>query len=315
MKKKILITGGTGFIGSGITKYLVNQGHEVTVLDNNFRGKNSRISGVLKKIKLIKGDIRNRDLVFKSLKNVNCVIHLAFVNGTKFFYEKPIDVLDIGIKGIVNVIDGCIKHRIKEIFLASSSEVYQTPNKIPTDETEMLKIPDIYNPRYSYGGGKILTELMGINYGRKYFKKMIIFRPHNVYGYDMGNEHVIPELIKKIKKSNSKNINLKIHGTGNEIRTFIHIQDFVDAFGCIFKKGKHLDIYNIGTQKKIKIKDLAKLIGKKLNRKILIKKNEKIVGGTSIRCPNTKKINNLGFRAKISLSKGLDLILSKKTII
>ena len=76
---------------------------------------------------------------------------MAFVNGTKFFYEKPIDVLDIGIKGIVNVIDGCIKHRIKK-FLASSSEVYQTPNKIPTDETEMLKIPDIYNPRYSYGG-------------------------------------------------------------------------------------------------------------------------------------------------------------------
>ena len=63
----------------------------------------------------------------------------------------------------------------------------------------MLKIPDIYNPRYSYGGGKILTELIGINYGRKYFKKLIIFRPHNVYGPDMGNEHVIPELINRFK--------------------------------------------------------------------------------------------------------------------
>ena len=315
MKKKILITGGTGFIGSGITKYLVNQGHEVTVLDNNFRGKSSRIIDVIKKVKFIKGDIRNRELVFKSLKNVNCVIHLAFVNGTRFFYERPIDVLEIGVKGIINIIDGCIKHKIKEVFLASSSEVYQTPNKIPTDETEMLKIPDIYNPRYSYGGGKILTELMGINYGRKYFKRMIIFRPHNVYGDDMGNEHVIPELIKKIKKNNLKKMNLKIHGTGNEIRTFIHIQDFVEAFGYIFKKGKHLEIYNIGTQKKIKIKDLAKLIGKKLNRKILIKKNLKAVGGTSIRCPSTRKINNLGFRAKISLSKGLDIILSKKKLI
>lgn len=312
MKKKILITGGTGFIGSGITKYLVNQGHEVTVLDNNFRGKSSRISKVIKKIKFIKGDIRNRELVFKSLKNINCVIHLAFVNGTRFFYERPIEVLEIGVKGIVNVIDGCIKHKIKEIFLASSSEVYQTPNKIPTDETEMLKIPDIYNPRYSYGGGKILTELMGINYGKKYFKRMIIFRPHNVYGNDMGNEHVIPELIKKIKKNNQKKMNLKIHGTGNEIRTFIHIQDFVEAFGYIFKKGKHLEIYNIGTQKKIKIKDLVKLIGKKLNKKILIKKKLKAVGGTSIRCPNTQKINNLGFRAKISLSNGLDILLSKK---
>ena len=94
--------------------------------------------------------------------------------------------------------EACIKNKIKEIFLASSSEVYQTPIKIPTDEKEILKIPDVYNPRYSYGGGKILTELMGINYGKKYFKKMIIFRPHNVYGQDMGNEHVIPEFINKI---------------------------------------------------------------------------------------------------------------------
>ena len=93
----------------------------------------------------------------------------------------------------------CISNKIKELYLASSSEVYQTPQKIPTDESESLKVPDIYNPRYSYGGGKILTELMGIHYGRKYFKKLIIFRPHNVYGSSMGNEHVIPEFINRMK--------------------------------------------------------------------------------------------------------------------
>ena len=102
----------------------------------------------------------------------------------------------------------------------------------------MLKIPDIYNPRYSYGGGKILTELIGINYGRKYFKKLIIFRPHNVYGPDMGNEHVIPELINRFK--NLKGRNFKIQGTGKEIRSFIYIDDFIDAFNLIIKKGKHL---------------------------------------------------------------------------
>ena len=64
----------------------------------------------------------------------------------------------------------CIKNKIKELYLASSSEVYQTPEKIPTDEDEPLKIPDIYNPRYSYGGGKILTELMGVHYGKFFLK-------------------------------------------------------------------------------------------------------------------------------------------------
>ena len=85
----------------------------------------------------------------------------------------------------------------------------------------MLKIPNIYNPRYSYGGGKILTELMGIHYGKKFFSKLIIFRPHNVYGQNMGNEHVIPEFIKRFKKLKSKNF--LIQGSGNEVRSFIYI--------------------------------------------------------------------------------------------
>lgn len=313
-KKNILVTGGTGFIGAAISRHLVNQGHKLTLFDNNFRGKSSRIKDISKKIKYIKGDIRDKNLVFKSFKNIDSVIHLAFINGTKYFYEKPTDVLEIATKGIINTIDACVKHKIKEIFLASSSEVYQTPTKVPTDETEMLKIPDIHNPRYSYGGGKILTELMGINYGRKFFKKMIIFRPHNVYGHDMGNEHVVPEFIKKISKSNLKKIKLKIIGTGNEVRSFIHINDFVEAFGLIFDKGKHMEIYNIGTQKKIKIKDLAKLIGKKLEKDIIIEKKFNLSGGTNIRCPNIKKIRDLGFKDKISLSRGLDIVLSKRNI-
>ena len=122
-------------------------------------------------------------------------------------------MLDVATKGLINVFDLCIKNKIKELYLASSSEVYQMPDKIPTDENVSLKIPDIKNPRFSYAGGKILTELYGINYGKKYFKKLIIFRPHNVYGPDMGTEHVIPELLKKFKRV-KKNQKLKIEGTG-----------------------------------------------------------------------------------------------------
>ena len=108
------------------------------------------------------------------MKNINSIIHLAYINGTKYFYEKPELILDVAIKGLVNVFDGCKKFKIRELYLASSSEVYQTPLKVPTSEEEPLKIPDINNPRFSYGGGKILTELMGINYGRKFFTKIII---------------------------------------------------------------------------------------------------------------------------------------------
>ena len=94
------------------------------------------------------------------------------------------------------------------------------------------------------------------------------------------------------------------------MRSFIYIDDFIRAFDLIFKKGKHMEIYNIGTQKKIKIIDLAKLIGKKFRKKISFKKTSSFRGGTNIRCPNILKIKKLGFKEKVSLEEGLDRIIS-----
>jgi nucleoside-diphosphate-sugar epimerase len=306
-RKTFLVTGGTGFIGSNICQLLVNANHSVKIFDNNSRGSISKIKKIKRKIKFIRGDIRNRESLNKALKNTDAVIHLAYINGTKYFYSNPVLVLDIAIKGILNIIEACIKNRVKELYLASSSEVYQTPHKIPTDELESLKIPDIFNPRYSYGGGKILTELMGVHYGKKYFKKLIIFRPHNVYGPDMGSDHVIPEFIKRFKTLKRKKF--KIQGTGNEIRSFIYIEDFIDAFELILKKGKHLNIYNIGTSEKIKIKELAFMLSRILKKKIILKKTSLARGGTKVRIPDINKIIRLGFKPKFNLDKGLKKIL------
>ena len=302
-KKTYLITGGTGFLGSNIAKALVAENQKVIIFDNNYRGSINKIEDFKNKVKFIRGDIRNKNNLTKATKKVNAVIHLAYINGTKFFYSKPDLVLEVAVKGIVNVFDACIKNNVKELYLASSSEVYQTPIKVPTDETEMLKIPDIHNPRYSYGGGKILTELMGINYGKKFFKKLIIFRPHNVYGPNMGNEHVIPEFINRIKYV--KNKIFFIEGSGAEIRSFIHIDDFTKAFKLLLKKGKHLNIYNIGTDERVKIKDLAYLIAKIFSKKIIIKHKPLKRGGTKLRIPNINKIKKIGFKKKLSLKEGL----------
>ena len=304
LKKNILVTGGSGFIGSAITKYLVNNHHSVIVFDNNFRGRIRRLKKVRNKIKFIKGDIRDKKKLLSIRSKVDTVIHLAYINGTKFFYKRPYEVLDIAVNGLINILEFIKIKKIENLYLASSSEVYQNPLKIPTDENEMLKIPNIYNPRYSYGGGKIISELYGINFAKKYLKKFIIFRPHNVYGKDMGNEHVIPEFINRLKKM-KKNKKFLIYGTGNEIRSFIHIDDFIRGFDKIFKKGKNLQIYNIGTTQKIKIRDLAKLIEKILEKKISFKKNKILEGSPSIRCPNINKIKKLGFKVNIGLKEGI----------
>ena len=306
-KKHFLVTGGTGFLGSAICRLLLKKGHKVTIFDNNSRGSIAKIKDIKKKLRFINGDIRNYNKLNISLKGVDAVIHLAYVNGTKYFYSRPVKILEIATNGIINIIDGCINNKIKELYLASSSEVYQTPNKIPTAENEPLKIPDIYNPRYSYGGGKILIELMGIHYGKKYFKKLVIFRPHNVYGPHMGNEHVIPEFINRFKKL--KNKKFKIQGTGKEIRSFTYIEDFINAFSLILDRGKHLNVYNIGTNEKIMIKDLAFKLSKILSKKIFLIKSHRPKGGTKIRIPNIKKIKKLGFGQKFKLNQGL-----KKTL-
>ena len=148
---------------------------------------------------------------------------------------------------------------------------------------------------------------MGIHYGKKFFKKLVIFRPHNVYGPDMGNEHVVPELINRFK--NLKGNNFKIQGTGSEIRSFIYIDDFINAFDILIKKGKHLQIYNIGTSEKLTIKKLVQKLSKLLNKKIKIKKTRLQTGGTKIRIPNISIIKKLGFKQKYKIDFGL-----KKTI-
>ncbi len=303
-KKKFVVTGGTGFIGAGICNLLIKNNYNVKIFDDNSRGSLRRLKGVENKYSFVRGDIRDKRTVIKVFKGADAVIHLAYVNGTKNFYKQPVKVLDIAIKGIVNVIESCIENNIKELYLASSSEVYQTPSKIPTDEMEMLKIPDIYNPRYTYGGGKILTELMGINYGRKYFKKLVIFRPHNVYGPDMGNEHVIPEFLNKFKKM--KGNKFKIQGTGKEIRSFIYIDDFINAFNLLLIRGKHLKIYNIGTSEKLTIINLIEIISKLLGKKVKVLKSPLQKGSTKIRVPNISNIKKIGFKQKIKIKKGLE---------
>ena len=310
MKKKILITGGTGFIGSAITKYLIKKNYKISVFDNNSRGRLTRLKSVNGRFSFIRGDIRNFKKINSACKNKNVVIHLAYINGTETFYKKPIEILDIAVKGIINVIESCIENNVKELYIASSSEVYQTPIKVPTKESEMLKIPDIYNPRYSYGGGKIISELLGIHFGKKYFRKLVIFRPHNVYGPDMGNGHVIPQFINRMKKISKKNKNFSILGSGREIRSFIHIDDFIQAFGLIMKKGKHLGIYNIGTQDKIEIKNLAFLISRLTNKRIIIKNKKIAKGSTKVRCPDISKIKKMGFVKKVPLKNGLKNIIN-----
>ena len=305
---RYFITGGSGFIGSNLSKSLLENHNEVVVYDDFSRGNSRKIDSIKNDIEIVNGDIRDLDKLVKYSKKADVFIHLAAINGTKFFYEKPQEVLDVSLRGILSVIDACKLNNIVEVIFSSSSEVYQQPREIPTPEDVELIIPDVFNPRYSYGAGKIISEIVLLNYFKDFFKKVMIFRPHNVYGPDMGNEHVIPELIKKVNLTQNKK--LKIKGNGEQTRAFIYIDDFIEALNLIILNGSHREIYHIGNKDEISIKHLTEKIICLSNNQITIETSDAPRGETKRRCPNNEKILKLGYRQKINIDEGLKKVFS-----
>jgi nucleoside-diphosphate-sugar epimerase len=304
----MLVTGGTGFIGSALVRGLLAGGAEVRTLDNDSRGAIGR-RGNEDRIEMITGDIRDAHAVREAVRGMDSVCHLAYINGTEFFYTKPELVLEVAVKGMMNVLDACVAEGIRELILASSSEVYQRPPSIPTDETAPLVVPDVMNPRFSYGGGKIISELLAVSYGRKYFERVVIVRPHNVYGPNMGREHVIPQFILRIKESADRQphgtVPFPIQGTGEETRAFIYIDDFVRAMLCVIDRAEPLGIYHIGTDREISIRELAHTVARACGRQIQVVPGPLLEGSTPRRCPDVRKLARLGFEPSVSLEDGV----------
>lgn len=305
---RTLVTGGTGFIGSALVRALLGRGDQIRIFDNQSRGTARRLADVAADVEVLAGDVRDARAVRRATQGIDRLIHLAYVNGTQFFYERPELVLEVAVKGMINVLDACRANAVRELVLASSSEVYQEPPRVPTDESAPLVVPDPLNPRYSYGGGKIIAELMAINFGRTGFDRVVIFRPHNVYGPDMGWEHVIPQLTLRLRDLAGRSdgpVRLPVLGTGQETRSFTFIDDLVAGVLILLDRGQHLGIYNVGSDDEISIASLAREIGRCFGRDVEVMPGDGPAGGPRRRCPDIGRLRALGFAPKVPLRTGL----------
>ncbi len=300
--KTCLITGGTGFIGSTLTRLMLEKGFEVKILDDNSRGSFRRLNDVIDSIDIKVGDIRDFDFVSKSCKGVDLVLHLAYINGTVNFYERPREVLEVAIAGMQNVLSGMQANDVPDLYLASSSEVYQYPGVFPTPENVPLVVPDPFNPRYSYGLGKIVQEFLGIH-ADSFLNRLAIFRPHNIYGPDMGFQHVIPELCSKIISEEKNKVVLK--GDGTQTRSFCHISDLVQSFDLLLQADIQRETFNIGTREEITISHLAQVISSSLGREIEFSSSVAPAGETNRRVPDISKIEKLGFSQTMNINEGV----------
>jgi nucleoside-diphosphate-sugar epimerase len=305
---KILVTGGTGFIGAALVKTLQREGHRVCVLDNDSRGHAANLLGT--DVEIIRGDVRDYPTVRKACEGVEVVYHLAYVNGTRFFYEIPERVLDVAVRGTLNVMDAATEAGARRLIYASSSEVYHLPERIPTDESVKLQIPDVTNPRFSYGGGKLIGELLTLHYVRRKGLEGVIFRPHNVYGPAMGFEHVVPELVgRMVSLSNGlrqSRIRFPIQGSGMETRAFCYIDDAVRGVVLAGRAGQDGEIYHIGDDSaETSVADLTQMIAAELGLRVEIETGPLAVGSTPRRLPSIDKMRHLGFEPRVPLHEGI----------
>jgi UDP-glucose 4-epimerase len=289
---------------------MVNDGWDVGVIDTMVRGSASRFKDVANQIRLHNVDIRDEDSVTLAVAGAEVVIHLAAINGTENFYKCPELVLDVGIRGALSVVNACRRAGVPDLVVASTAEVYQTPEVVPTPEDIPLMLPNSLNPRYSYGGSKIISELIALNYGQNHFRKVQVFRPHNVYGPDMGWKHVIPQFILRAAEalsSGKANIPFPIHGKGNETRAFAYVDDVIDGIVTMYEKGGHREIYHIGNDHEVSIRELVVHLGSILGGELNVQSILGPEGGTPRRCPDISKMRMLGYIPQVDLPTGLRL--------
>jgi|TARA_B110000438_G_scaffold264163_1_gene276625 UDP-glucose 4-epimerase len=304
--KKIILSGGAGFIGHHLLNKLAIH-NMVYVIDNLKRGVSRRFDDN-KNIFFHEIDITNLDQMIALNQEADIFIHLAAINGTENFYQRPIEVMDVGVLGVINVFKYCSQMSIPKVVVASSAEVYQKPKILPTPEDIELIVPSHSNPRYSYGLSKIFTEFYSLHYGVQKDLSVSIFRPHNVYGEDMGYKHVIPEFILpfiKAKLANETSVLIKTKGPIDSSRAFCYVSDIVDGIEAIAGQNTS-GVFNIGNPASINIKDILLMLSDITDLELQIDDSaNEHPGSVTDRIPDISKIEELGFLPKINFLEGL----------
>jgi UDP-glucose 4-epimerase len=247
---KLAVTGGAGFIGSHLTKQLVNEGNEVIVIDSLYRGKLENLLSVSKKINFHKIDIRDFDKLRSILKNVDGVFHEAALTDVQESFTKQKEYHDVNVTGTENVFKIAKELDFKVVY-ASSSSIYGNPKKIPIHENSDRK------PINPYGNTKLEDEFLAERYSKEGVS-IIGLRYFNVYGKGQTDSYagVITKFINKLKEKSAP----VIFGDGMQLRDFIFVKDVALANIAAMNSSVKNGFFNVGTGITTSIKQLAHIL-------------------------------------------------------
>ena len=291
-KIRCLVTGGAGFIGSKLVIKLVKLGYHITVIDNLSTGKINNLKGCLKKIRFINNNIKNEKKLKNIINSVDYIFHLAAFTNVRESLKKPKKYFSNNVENTLHIIDQINSKRLKKIIYTASSSCYGDCNIKANEETKI----NLLSP---YAETKWISEQMLFYFAKIKKFDFISLRLFNVYGPKSSSSNysgVITKFINLQKKGRP----LSIFGNGSQTRSFIHVDDVVEAIIKAAKSNLKKDVFNVGYSKSISIKKLAKFFNSK------IKFQKAIAGEIRNSDANINKIRKiLNFEPRINLQSGI----------
>jgi UDP-glucose 4-epimerase len=255
---RVFITGGAGFIGSHLADACFARGDEVTILDNMSTGSRANIAHLEGKISIHKGDIRDKDLVEKLVKDSDLVLHMAAALGVKNIMEHTVESIDRNFTGSEVVLNAATKFN-KRIIIASTSEIYgKNPNQPLHEESDRV-VGAPQKIRWTYSDAKALEEAVAHTLHRTHGLKVTTVRFFNTVGPRQTGQYgmVVPRFIQ----SALKNEPITIYDDGSQSRVFCHVEDAIRAVMKLADRDTTIgDYFNVGGTGETTIKDLAEKV-------------------------------------------------------
>lgn len=304
--KKVLVTGGAGFIGSWVCGDLLGRGAVVSITTSS--GNLEKVAEVKNQLRIVRCDLLDLDAAKKALRGQEVVLNLASkVAGIQFNIKHPALMYTQNVQIAKNVIEAARLNNVERFLVVSSACVYPRNSKVPTPESEGFR-DDPEPTNLGYGWAKRTAELLGRFYASEYGMKVGIARPYNAYGprddFDPETSHVIPGIIKRVFEGEDP---LVVWGSGKQTRSFLYASDFARGLVETIEKYPEPDPVNIGTTEEVSIGELAKMIVEISGKKSKIKFDKNKPDGQPRRnCDTSYARKKLGFKAEVKLREGLE---------
>jgi len=256
-KKRCLVTGGCGFIGSHLTERLAKQGHDVVILDNLSTGRIDNIAHLqaFKNIYFAEVDITDLEKITPFFKGIDWVFHLAALADIVPSIQRPLDYYKANVHGTVNVLEAVRAAEVKRFVYTASSSCYGIPDHFPTEETAEIR------PMYPYALTKYLGEQMAIHWNKVYGLPMVSLRLFNVYGPRSRTSGTYGAVFGVFLAQKLANSPFTVVGDGKQTRDFTFVTDVVEAFLAAAASNISGEVFNVGSGNTYSINRLVELLG------------------------------------------------------